>query len=304
MTEVAGKTVYITGAGGGMGLLASKMLAGLGAHIVTLDRTPTDAALHEIESARRSPEQRVARYKVDVADREMVIGTVGTAIAEAGAPDILINMAGIGGAAHLIDMKFETFDRVIKINLYGTRNIVEAVLPSMLARGNGKIVLVGSMGGIIPVYGYTAYGSSKFAVVGLAQCLRYELKPRGISVACFCPGEVETPGLAAERKTLHPASAALKKIGGTMPVEAAVRGLVKGIEHDEAMIIPGWKVKFTYWMHRITPDRLWNAVTDAIVAKAMRESTSVTSKGMWEGKLNGIVSRAIGERSSLRASLC
>ena len=229
MTEIAGKTVYITGAGSGMGLLAGKMLAGLGAHIVTLDRTPTDAALHEIESARRSPEQRVAGYKVDVADRDIVIGTVGTAITEAGAPDVLINMAGIGGAAHLVDMKFETFDRVIKINLYGTRNIVEAVLPSMLARGNGKIVLVGSMGGIIPVYGYTAYGSSKFAVVGLAQCLRYELKPRGISVACFCPGEVDTPGLAAERKSLHPASAALKKIGGAMPVEAAVRGLVKGI---------------------------------------------------------------------------
>ncbi len=278
MTDVAGKTIYITGAGGGMGLLASKMLAGLGAHIVTLDRNPSDATLHEIESARRSPEQRVARYKVDVADREIVLGTVATAIAEAGAPDILINMAGIGGAAHLVDMKFETFDRVIKINLYGTRNIVEAVLPSMLARGNGKIVLVGSMGGIVPVYGYTAYGSSKFAVVGLAQCLRYELKPRGISVACFCPGEVDTPGLAAERKTLHPASAALKKIGGSMPVEAAVRGLVKGIEHDEAMIIPGWKVKFTYWMHRITPDRLWNAVTDAIVAKALRESTSVAGK--------------------------
>ncbi len=278
MTDVAGKTIYITGAGGGMGLLASKMLAGLGAHIVTLDRNPSDATLHEIESARRSPEQRVARYKVDVADREIVLGTVATAIAEAGAPDILINMAGIGGAAHLVDMKFETFDRVIKINLYGTRNIVEAVLPSMLARGNGKIVLVGSMGGIVPVYGYTAYGSSKFAVVGLAQCLRYELKPRGISVACFCPGEVDTPGLAAERKTLHPASAALKKIGGTMPVEAAVRGLVKGIEHDQAMIIPGWKVKFTYWIHRITPDRLWNAVTDAIVAKALRESTSVAGK--------------------------
>ena len=273
MTEIAGKTVYITGAGSGMGLLAGKMLAALGAHIVTLDHNPTDAAPHEIKSARRSSEQRVASYKTDIADREMVIGTVGTAIAEAGAPDVLINMAGIGGAAELADMKFETFDRVIKVNLYGTRHIVEAVLPSMLARGNGKIVLVGSMGGIIPVYGYTAYGSSKFAVVGFAQCLRYELKPRGISVACFCPGEVDTPGLAAERKTPHPASAALKKIGGTMPVDAAVRGLVKGIEHDEAMIIPGWNVKFTYWMHRITPDRLWNAVTDAIVAKALREST-------------------------------
>ena len=71
MTAIAGKVVYITGAGSGMGLLAGKMLAGLGAHIVTLDRNPTDAALHEIESARRSPEQRVSRYKVDIADREV-----------------------------------------------------------------------------------------------------------------------------------------------------------------------------------------------------------------------------------------
>lgn len=277
MADIAGKTVYITGGASGMGLLAGKMLADLGAHVVILDLNPTETALHEVESARRSSEQRVARYKINIADRETVIGTVGAAVAEVGTPDILINMAGIGGAAELLDMKFETFDRVIKINLYGTRNIVEAVLPSMLARGNGKIVLVGSMGGIIPVYGYTAYGSSKFAVVGLAQCLRYELKPRGISVACFCPGEVETPGLAAERKTLHPASAALKKIGGTMPVEAAVRGLVKGIEHDEAMIIPGWKVKSTYWMHRVTPDRVWNAITDGIVAKALRENSVVDS---------------------------
>src|SRR5262245_9097507 len=160
-----------------MGLLAGKMLARHGAHIVILDLNPTDAALQDIESARRVPDQRVARYQINIADREAVIATVRRAVGEVRAPDILINMAGIGGAAALVDTKFEAFDRVIQINLYGTRHIVEAVLPSMLARGDGTIVLVGSMGGIIPVYGYTAYGSSKFAVVGLAQCLRYELKP-------------------------------------------------------------------------------------------------------------------------------
>ncbi len=270
MTDVAGKTIYITGGSSGMGLIAGKMLAGLGANIVTLERTPNDKALQEIESARRSPDQRVASYKLDVADRQMVLDTVGAAVSEVAAPDMLINMAGIGGATEFIDMKFETFDRVMQVNVYGSRNIVEAVLPSMLARGSGKIVLVGSMGGIIPVYGYTAYGTSKFAVVGLAKCLRYELKPRGISVACFCPGEVETPGLAAERQTLHPAAAALKKIGGTMSVEAAVRGLVNGVRRDQFMIVPGFKVKFTYLMYRLTPNWLWNAITDAIVAKALR----------------------------------
>jgi 3-dehydrosphinganine reductase len=105
--------------------------------------------------------------------------------------------------------------------------------------------------------------------VGFAQCLRYELKPRGISVACFCPGEVETPGLANEHKTLHPASAALKNIGGTMPVELAVRGLVNGIRRDKFLIMPGWKTKLTYWMQRLAPVWLWNALTDRIVAKAL-----------------------------------
>jgi short-subunit dehydrogenase len=178
-------------------------------------------------------------------------------------------MAGIGNADEFLNLKPEVFDRVIQINLYGTRHIVEAVLPSMLARGNGKIVLVGSMGGIIPVYGYTAYGSSKFAVVGFAQCLRYELKPRGITIACFCPGEVDTPGLAQERKTLHPASAALKKIGGTMLVEAAVHGLVTGIQRDQFMIIPGFKTKLTYWLYRFTPTSFWNRFTDKLVSRAL-----------------------------------
>jgi NAD(P)-dependent dehydrogenase (short-subunit alcohol dehydrogenase family) len=269
MTDVAGKTIYITGGASGMGLIAGKMLASLGAHIVVLDLNPTDAALHDIESARRSPTQRVARYKLNIADREMVLATVGSAITEVAAPDILINMAGIGNADEFLNLKPEVFDRVIQINLYGTRHIVEAVLPSMLARGNGKIVLVGSMGGIIPVYGYTAYGSSKFAVVGFAQCLRYELKPRNITIACFCPGEVDTPGLAQERKTLHPASAALKKIGGTMPVEAAVCGLVTGIQRDEFMIVPGFKTTLTYWLYRLTPTSLWNAFTDTLVSRAL-----------------------------------
>ena len=76
MTDVAGKTIYITGGASGMGLIAGKMLAALGSHIVILDLNPTDAALQDIESARSSPDQRVARYKLNIADRDMVLGTV------------------------------------------------------------------------------------------------------------------------------------------------------------------------------------------------------------------------------------
>jgi NAD(P)-dependent dehydrogenase (short-subunit alcohol dehydrogenase family) len=269
MTDVAGKRVYITGGASGMGLLAGKMLAALHAHIAILDLDPSDEALSKIEHARRTPGQRVARYKLNVADREMVAGAFQAAASDFGPPDIVINMAGIGGAAEFVDMKYETFDRVMQVNLYGTRHVVEAALPFMLPRGCGKIVLVGSMGGIVPAYGCTAYGASKFAVVGLAQCLRYELKPRGVSVACFCPGELDSPDLVAGRRTLPPTSTALKKIGGTMPVEAAVAGLVEGIRRDRFMIIPGFKAQATYWIHRVTPLGLWNAITDGMVARAL-----------------------------------
>jgi 3-dehydrosphinganine reductase len=270
MTSIEGKTIYITGGASGMGLAVGKMLAAQGAHIVVFDLNLGDAATQAIEASRRSPDQRVCLYRLNVADRDQVIEAFELAAKQVKAPDIVINMAGIGAAAEFTTMGHDVFDRIIKVNLYGSRNVVEAALTSMLARGGGMIVLVGSMGGIIPIYGYTAYGASKFAVVGLAQCLRYELRPHGISVACFCPGEVETPGLAAERKALPPASAALKKIGGTMPVQHAVRGLIEGIKRDQFMIIPGFKVQLTYWMHRLAPDRLWNATTDAIVAKALR----------------------------------
>ena len=56
-----------------------------------------------------------------------------------------------------------------------------------------------------------------------------------------------------------------------MPVEAAVRGLVQGIRRDDFLIIPGFKVKLTYWMHRLVPIWLWHAITDGVVARAVRE---------------------------------
>lgn len=278
MTEIVGKIVYITGGSSGMGLLSAKLLAAQGADIVMFDRSGSSAGLAQIEAARRSPSQRVAHYRMDVAERSGVLAAVAQAVAEIGAPDIVIHMAGIGGVAEFTAMEYAMFDRMMQVNVYGSRHVVEAVLPAMLARqdkqpgtARGKIVLVGSMGGFIPVYGYTAYGTSKFAVVGFAQCLRYELKPKGIDVACFCPGEVDTPGLAAERRATHPAAVAMKKIGGTMPMEQAVKGLIAGIRADRSLIVPGFRTRLTHWLLRLTPLPLWHRITDAIVAGALRQ---------------------------------
>lgn len=268
------KVVFITGGASGIGLMTARELAAQGAHIVIFNRQ-ADASLaarHEIEHARRDPVQRVASYLLDVADRLQVLAGFAKAAREIGEPDIVIHMAGIGGVAAMAEMDFAMFDRIIQINVYGTRNVAEAALTTMRARGRGTIVLAGSLGGLVPVYGYTAYGTSKFAVVGFAQCLRYELKPMGITVCCFCPGEVATPGLAAERMHTHPATTAMKFIGGTSTTQVVVRGLLSGIRRKQFLIIPGIRSKLVYWAQRWTPMVLWHLVTDAIIRR------TVTSK--------------------------
>lgn len=271
MKEDDGRTVFITGGASGMGLLAATMLAAQGAHVVIFNRqaAAAQAALTQISAARHHPGQRVAGYLADVADRELLLAAFALAAREVGAPDIVINMAGIGGVAPLTEMPFEMFDRQIKINLYGSRNVVDAALVTMAPRRQGSIVLVGSMGGFIPVYGYTAYGTSKFAVVGFAQCLRPELKPLGIRLMCFCPGEVDTPALTLERSASHPATMAFKSLGGTMAMDAAVNDLIAGIERNRFLIVPGWRSRLIYWAYRLTPLSIWNAVSDLIIARTV-----------------------------------
>lgn len=265
--------IFITGGASGLGLETARQLAARGAHVAIFNRSKmaAEAAVESILGARRDAHQRVISELADVANREQLTTAFAQAARVLGAPHLVIHMAGIGGLAPMQQMDLATFDDVIQTNLYGTRHVVEAALELLRGR-RGQIVLTGSLGGFIPVYGYTAYGASKFAVVGFSQCLRYELKPHGIDVLSFCPGEVMTPALAAERATTPPAARALKYIGGTMNCKDAVRGLLVGISRNQALIIPGWRSKAVYWAARLTPLPLWNLVTDAIVAVALRRT--------------------------------
>lgn len=264
------RVVFVTGGTSGMGLAAAKALARHGAHLAVFStgRKAAEEALKGIAAARGRDDQRLAWYPLDVADRDQVLDAFGKAAAECGTPDFVINMAGIGGCGAMTEMPFETFDRIMRVNVYGTRHVCEAAIALMKERAGGKLVLAGSLGGFVPIYGYTAYGTSKFAVAGFAQCLRYELKPAGIEVACFCPGEVDTPGLAAERSDTHPAAVAMKKLGGTVSVDFAVRKLLDGMSRNSFLIIPGWRSKTLYWLHRVLPLFLWNAVGDRITSRA------------------------------------
>jgi len=269
MSKLTDKKVYITGGSSGIGLETARQVASLGAHVVIIARNPEklETARQEIEGLIINHDQVVAAVSLDVGDNDKVESILQATVKEFGAPDILVANAGVGYGDYFENISYDTFDWLMKINVYGVRNTIAALLPAMKKKG-GKIAILSSMAGIAGVFGYTAYGTSKFALVGFAECLRPELKPYGIDVTLICPPEVDTPFLVEEAKTLPPETRALKDSGGLMTVEETGKAIIKALTGKKFTVIPGMKTKLAWLMLRFLPERLVHAANDAIVRKA------------------------------------
>src|SRR3990172_12089693 len=106
----------------------------------------------------------------------------------------------------------------------------------MIERGQRHLMLVSSGAGIVGVYGYSAYSPTKFAVRGLAETLRAELKPHGIVVGCAYPPDTDTPGLARENATKPEATARISAAIKVRSADQVGRAIVRGIEADRLVI--------------------------------------------------------------------
>ncbi|MEK9873204.1 MAG: SDR family oxidoreductase, partial [Betaproteobacteria bacterium] len=109
-----------------------------------------------------------------------------------GAIDVLVNNAGIVRDARMMNMSEDQFDSVINVNLKGTYNCAQAVLPTMLEQKSGSIINVSSIVGIYGNFGQTNYAASKFGVIGMAKTWAREFARAGIRANAVCPGMVET----------------------------------------------------------------------------------------------------------------
>lgn len=183
-----------------------------------------------------------------------------------GAPSLVVNCAGILRAGEFIDLSATDFTTSFQVNVFGSRHLAAACLPRMQARGH--FALVASMAGTVGVFGYSAYGASKFAVLGFAQCLRAEYAGRGIQISAICPPEIDTPMVREEIKTMHPATRVLKDFAGRLTLEEALPQIISGLDKRTFMIIPGKMAKFTYWINRLTPHWLNHLVMDFLVKRS------------------------------------
>lgn len=171
----------MVGATGGIGSAVVRRMASAGAQVHALGRQ--EAALAELAAA-----TGCSAYIVDVTDEDRVSAVLGAI----GDVDILVFAAGVGGTItpfHATDRS--TFEQTMAPNVIGLLNTVHAVLPPMLARGRGHIVVIGSIAGLHPVASPT-YAASKGAAHAFAQSLAMTLAGTGVRVTEVCPGRVNT----------------------------------------------------------------------------------------------------------------
>lgn len=245
------KHVVITGGGSGLGLgLAVRYLV-RGASVSILDLNLNDNGRDTLEAAVKLGHGRWQFLPADVTCDDDVADAVNKAVALFGTPQLAINSAGIVLNKTVSDMTAEDFRRVIDVNLNGSFNFASAILPTM-APGS-RLALVSSLAGITSNYAYSAYGASKFGVIGLATTLRYEYEPQGIQISCICPPEVNTPLVDGERVHGNPVSLELKKIAGSMQPDEACDQMVRGLDAGRWLIVPGASGKATAFAARYLP---------------------------------------------------
>lgn len=183
------KVVVITGARG-LGLVLARQLGDVGACIVLLARDSDELDRAGADLQARGVACWTARC--DVADRDDVQRAIDGAAEHFGGIDVLINNAGIIQVAPFENLRVEDFEQAMAVHLYGPLYTTLAVLPHLERRGGGRIVNISSIGGKIATPHLLPYSASKFALAGLSEGLRAELRPKNILVTTVYPGLMRT----------------------------------------------------------------------------------------------------------------
>jgi 3-dehydrosphinganine reductase len=277
----------VTGGSSGIGLALVRRLTAAGHRVSILALDDDDLA--RLRDGPPPGEHPVRVEAVDVADREQVEGAIARVSGEQGPCGLLVTCAGIVRPGRFLALDADEFERHLAVNYLGTLWAVRAVAPTMIARRSGSIAMVASFAGVLGVYGYSAYAPSKYAVRGLAETLRTELKPHGVHVACVFPTDVDTPGLAAEEPFKPPELRALSGTAATQSPDQVAAAILAGVARRRAWILGDRSSTVLARVAGAAPG-IARRIVDHTVARAARGPGGV---------LEGVRERGIGGRPGM-----
>jgi 3-oxoacyl-[acyl-carrier protein] reductase len=189
-----GKTALVTGGASGMGLATVRRLAGLGATVVAADIRADAVAETERELA--DAPGSVRGVQLDITDRDQCEQVATETQQRHGGIDYLVNCAGMAMSfTPLEKISKDLYDNIVRVNLDGTFNLCQAVVPHMKAQGSGAIVNFASVVAARPRPGLSPYTAAKAGVIAMTKTLALELAEQGIRVNCILPGATDSPML-------------------------------------------------------------------------------------------------------------
>ncbi|WP_110208288.1 SDR family NAD(P)-dependent oxidoreductase [Nocardioides daejeonensis] len=202
MKSLQNKVVVITGAGGGMGREMALLAASRGARLALSDWNPEGLA-GTVSLLKAAGAGEVRSDVIDVSDRD-AMGTWAQAIVDQfGTVNVMVNNAGVTMTGDFEDMTYEEFDWIVGVNFNGVVNGTKEFLPHLIASGDGALVNLSSLFGLVSMPGQSAYNATKYAVRGFTEAIREEMlvNRHPVSVTCVHPGGIKTGIARNGRKT-------------------------------------------------------------------------------------------------------
>ena len=260
MKNLSDKVVIITGAGSGIGRALALNLARKGSLLALSD--VDEAGLAEtVDLVKGAGAREVRSDRLDVSDRAAFEAYAEAVVAQFGRVNVVINNAGVALSGDFADLEWRDIDWVLRINLDGVLNGTKAFLPHLIASGEGHVVNLSSLFGLVSMPGQSIYNASKYAVRGLTEALREEMliarHPVGVTVVH--PGGIK-PAIARNARTSAKEDQAAtakffdEKLAKMTP-EKAAEIIVRGIEKNQARVLVGLDAHAVHWFAKLSGSR-------------------------------------------------
>ncbi|MFL5765827.1 MAG: SDR family oxidoreductase [Bacteroidia bacterium] len=259
MSTNADKVVWITGASSGIGEALAGAFASEGAKLVLSARRKEE--LERVKTALRLNDNNCLILPFDLNDSSGVAAMTQQVIAKFGRIDILVNNGGVSQRSLTKDTPLEIDRKIMETNFFGTVALTKAVLPEMLKRKSGNIIVISSVAGKFGFYLRSAYSASKHALHGFFESLRMEVYNDNIKVLIVCPGKIRTNiSFNAVREDGSRHNVMDKSQDAGLSAEECAKQILDALKKNKKEILIGGKETRAVWVKRMFPSLFDNMI--------------------------------------------
>ena len=268
MKTLDDKVVVITGAGSGIGRALAVDLARRGS-LLAISDVDDEGLAATVDLVKGAGAKEVRSDHLDVADRAAFTAYAATVAEHFGRVNVVINNAGVALAGDFADLEYPDLDWIVGINFWGVVHGTKEFLPHLIASGDGHVVNISSLFGLVSMPGQSAYNATKYAVRGMTEALREEMLIAGhpVGVTAVHPGGIKTAIARNARVSHHEDKAQTAKLFdeklARMTPERAAEIIVKGILRNQARVLVGIDAHALHHFAKLTGSRYQDVVARA-----------------------------------------